>query len=126
MVDLQNRKLQYVNAGHNYPILTDGRNVTDLDTGTIGLGMFQELPFLNSSEIELPKNATISLYTDGVVELVNPKNEQFQVERLIKIIHDFYPLKTDDLNALLFSKLDAWRGEEDYVDDTAVLTCRFF
>ena len=126
MVDLQNRKLQYVNAGHNYPILTDGKNATDLDIGTIGLGMFQELPFLKSSEIVLPKNATISLYTDGVVELVNYKNEQFETNRLVKIIHDFYPLKTDDLNALIFSKLDDWRGEEDYVDDTAVLTCRFF
>jgi sigma-B regulation protein RsbU (phosphoserine phosphatase) len=60
------------------------------------------------------------------VELVNYKNEQFETNRLVKIIHDFYPLKTDDLNALIFSKLDDWRGEEDYVDDTAVLTCRFF
>jgi len=126
VLDLQTRNLTYVNAGHNSPILTDGKNATELDTGTIGLGMFNELPFLKSAEIQLPRNATITLYTDGVVELVNPKNEQFQVERLIKIIHDFYPLKTDDLNALLFSKLDAWRGEEDYVDDTAVLTCRFF
>jgi len=125
-LDLNSRTLKYINAGHNAPVLTDGRNKKALDEGTVGLGMFEELPFLNLREMLLPRNATILLYTDGVVELRNNKGVQFELERLINIIHAYYPLKTDDLNALIFSKLDEWRDEEDFVDDTAVLTCRFF
>lgn len=125
-LDLNSRKLKYINAGHNSPVLTDGKNKKALEEGTVGLGMFEELPFLTLREMQLPRNATILLYTDGVVELRNNKGVQFELERLINIIHAYYPLKTDDLNALIFSKLDEWRDDEDFVDDTAVLTCRFF
>jgi sigma-B regulation protein RsbU (phosphoserine phosphatase) len=125
-LDLNSRRLKYINAGHNSPVLTDGKKHKALDEGTVGLGMFEELPFLDLREMQLPRNATILLYTDGVVELRNNKGVQFELERLINIIHAYYPLKTDDLNALIFSKLDEWRDDEDFVDDTAVLTCRFF
>lgn len=124
--DLQSRMLKFVNAGHNSPVLTDGKTKRLLDNGTVGLGMFDALPFLNAEYIELPRNATILLFTDGVVELRNKKGEQFEIERVVNIIHAYYPLKTDDLNALIFSKLEEWRDDEDYVDDTAVLICRFF
>lgn len=125
-LDLNTRTLKYINAGHNSPVLTDGKNKRLLEEGTVGLGMFETLPFLFLQHVELPRNATILLYTDGVVELRNRKGEQFEIERLVHIIHAYYPLKTDDLNALIFSKLDDWRDNEDFVDDTAVLTCRFF
>jgi sigma-B regulation protein RsbU (phosphoserine phosphatase) len=124
--NLQSRILKFVNAGHNSPVLTDGKTQRLLDKGTVGLGMFDVLPFLNTEHIELPRNATILLFTDGVAELRNKKGEQFEIERLVNIIHAYYPLKTDDLNALIFSKLEEWCGDLDFVDDTAVLICRFF
>lgn len=120
------RTLTYVNAGHNHPILTNGKKSKLLDQGTIGLGMMDELPFLNIGEEILPPNTTLVLYTDGVVELENNKDEQFGLEKIEKIVHTFYPLGMEDLNSLLFSKLDEWRGELDYVDDTAIFSCRFF
>lgn len=126
VMNLDTRIFTYINAGHNSPILINGKENKFLDQGTTGLGMFQELPFLNSESIVMDKNVTIALYTDGVIELLNNRNEQFEVQRLIKTLHSFYPLKTDDMNALLFSKLDEWRGNNDFVDDTAILTCRFY
>jgi sigma-B regulation protein RsbU (phosphoserine phosphatase) len=125
-MNLETRVLTYINAGHNTPILINGKENRFLDQGTTGLGMFEELPFLNSESIAIDKNVTIALYTDGVVELLNNRNEEFEVDRLIKTLRSFSPLKTDDINSLLFSKLDEWRGNKDFVDDTAILTCRFF
>ncbi|GAA0876416.1 hypothetical protein GCM10009118_28260 [Wandonia haliotis] len=124
--NVNTRQLKYINAGHNHPFITDGRNYQFLDKGSIGLGMFEELPFLEEDSISLPKNTTLVLYTDGVVELENEEQEQFEIERVIKVIHSFYPLKTDDLNNLVFSKLDEWKGGAKYADDTAIFTCRFF
>jgi sigma-B regulation protein RsbU (phosphoserine phosphatase) len=120
------RELKYINAGHNHPFVTNGRKVEMLTEGCIGLGMLDELPFIQTGKKILKPNTTIFLYTDGVVELENEKNDYFGVDRLIKLVNAFYPLKMEDLNNLLFSKLDEWRGELDLIDDTAVFSCRFF
>lgn len=120
------RDLTFVNAGHNYPILTDGSSFELLKEGTTGLGMFQELPFLNVGKRHIPNNTTLVLYTDGVVELPNKEGEFFEIKNLIKLIHNFYPLKMDDINTLIFSKLNEWKGDGELVDDTAIISCRFF
>jgi len=120
------RKLQYVNAGHNWPILIRGKSSSFLNKGCIGLGMLEEIPHLESGELEIQNNTTLILYTDGVVELENNTDEQFETERLTKIVQSFYPLSMEDLNEIIFSKLDDWRGSRRYVDDTAILSCRIF
>lgn len=122
----QTRELYYVNAGHNHPILTNGKKVTHLDQGTIGLGMFEQLPFINVGYEVLKPNTTLVMFTDGVVELENELEEQFSLEQLVKNIKMYYPLKMEDLNSLLFSKLEEWKGKLPYVDDTAIFCCRFF
>jgi sigma-B regulation protein RsbU (phosphoserine phosphatase) len=121
------RVLKYINAGHNHPVMTTSKkDVTMLSEGTIGLGMLEELPFINEGEVVLKPNTTIVSYTDGVVELENKEGEQFGMDRLIKTIHSFYALSMDDMNNLIFSKLEDWKGELEYVDDTAIFACRFF
>lgn len=120
------RKLKYINAGHNHPFVTNGKKVEMLDQGTIGLGMLDELPFINQGALELKPNTTLVLYTDGVIELEDAKGEFFELERLIKLVHNYYPLSMEDLNNLIFSKLDEWRADKSLVDDTAIFTCRFF
>lgn len=120
------RKLKYINAGHNWPILIHGNQSTFLNKGCIGLGMLAEIPALESEEVEIETNTTLILYTDGVVELENKEEEQFETDRLTKIVQNFYPLSMEDLNEIIFSKLDDWRGRKKYVDDTAILSCRIF
>lgn len=120
------RRLKYVNAGHNHPILTNGKKAQFLDSGSIGLGMLDEIPFIEPAEVEIHPNSTLILYTDGIVELQNKAGEYFQTDRLIKLIHSFYPLKMEDLNNLIFSKLDEFRDTEELVDDTAIFSCRIF
>ncbi|MCG8576639.1 MAG: PP2C family protein-serine/threonine phosphatase [Flavobacteriales bacterium] len=122
----KNRKLKYINAGHNYPILVRGKESKFLNTGCIGLGMLEELPFLEMGSAEIQSNTTLILYTDGVVELENDTSEQFETDRLTKIVQNFYPLSMEDLNEIIFGKLDDWRGLKKYVDDTAILSCRIF
>jgi len=120
------RQLKYINAGHNWPILIRNKDSQFLNKGCIGLGMLEELPFLESDTVTIKNNTTIVLYTDGVVELENATEEQFETDRLTKIVQSFYPLSMEDLNEIVFSKLDDWRGKKNYVDDTAILSCRIF
>lgn len=120
------RELKYVNAGHNHPFISTGKKVEFLTEGCIGLGMLDELPFIHVGKKILKHNTTIVLYTDGVVELENEKNDFFSIERLVKMVNSYYPLKMEDLNNVIFSKLDEWRGKRSLVDDTAIFSCRFF
>lgn len=120
------RKMKYVNAGHNWPILIRGKSSSFLNKGCIGLGMFEEIPHIETGDVDIQTNTTLILYTDGVVELENGTDEQFETERLTKIVQSFFPLSMEDLNAIIFSKLDDWRGSRRYVDDTAILSCRIF
>lgn len=124
--NIETRKLTYINAGHNHPFLTNGKTFELLDKGTIGLGMMEDLPFLKVGSLYLEPNSTLVMYTDGIIELENEKNEFFELERLIKLVHNYYPLKMEDLNNIIFSKLDEWRASRNYVDDTAIFSCRFF
>lgn len=120
------RELTYVNAGHNQPFITTGKEVKLLDIGSVGLGMFDEMPFVQVGSEILKPNTTLMLYTDGVVELENERNQPFELDNLVRLVHNFYRLSMEDMNNLIFSKLDEWRGSRKLVDDTAVFSCRFF
>ena len=120
------RIMKYVNAGHNQPFLLHGRKITALNEGCIGLGMLDELPYVNVGKLTLSPNTTFVLYTDGVVELENKDGEHFGVNRLIDNVKAYSTLKMEDMNNILFSKLDEWKGELNFVDDTAVFSCKFF
>ncbi len=120
------RKMTYINAGHNHPLLLMGRKSQALNQGCIGLGMLDELPSINIGKLTVPNNSTLVLFTDGVVEIENEEGEQFGVERLIKNIQAYAPLKMEDMNNIIFSKLDEWRGKLNYGDDTAIISCKFF
>jgi sigma-B regulation protein RsbU (phosphoserine phosphatase) len=100
------RELIYVNAGHNHPFISTGKETTFLSEGCIGLGMLDELPFIDIGKQILKPNTTLVLFTDGVVELENHEKEQFSVERLARTVNAFYPLKMEDLNNLIFSKFN--------------------
>ena len=121
-----NRKLKYINAGHNQPVLLMGKEYLLLHDGCIGLGMLDELPNIKVGQIVLPPKSTLVLYTDGVVELENEDGDFFGIEGLIKNIQSFSSLKMEDMNNILFSKLDEWKGDLPYSDDTAILCCKIF
>lgn len=120
------RVLRYVNAGHNHPILFNGLKTEDLSKGCIGLGMFEEIPKIEVGETTIAPDSVLICFTDGLVELENSEEEQFEEDRLIKIVSENSHLKINDLNKLIFMELDRFRGGLKYLDDTAILSFRFF
>jgi len=124
--NIETRKLKYVNAGHNHPVLTNGKTVTMLNKGSTGLGMFDKLPFVDSDEVDVEPNSTLICYTDGIVELENEAGEAYEIQRLIDTIHENYLVNMTMLNEIIFEKLVEFKEGENYIDDTAILSCRFF
>lgn len=121
------RTLHYLNAGHNPPVLLTNGKIHHLESGSVGIGMLDELPFINKSEIKIGMDAMIVCYTDGVVEIEDEREDEFGYERIGKIMIDNQQnLKhVDDLISHIISSLDSHRGSNPYFDDTALLCCRF-
>lgn len=79
------KKFKYVNAGHNPPLLIRDGKICKLNKGGIILGVMKTIfPYI-SEEIELRKNDTIILFTDGVSEAMNREGEEFSDKRLEEI-----------------------------------------
>jgi sigma-B regulation protein RsbU (phosphoserine phosphatase) len=67
------RQLEYVNAGHNPPILYNmiNKSITMLCEGCVGLGMLDEIPFISVGSKRLNDSCKLLCYTDGLVEYIN-------------------------------------------------------
>jgi sigma-B regulation protein RsbU (phosphoserine phosphatase) len=119
-------ELKYVNAGHNHPVLYQNKEIVMLESGCTGLGMLDELPSVKVGQLTITPNSSLVLYTDGIVELENEDEEQYGIERLIKNVELYSNLAMEDMNSIIFSKLEEWKGKQKYDDDTAIFSCKFF
>ena len=82
ILDINTGILTYANAGHNKPvILGDSIEFLNAKSGIV-LG-FLEDPEITEEKFQLYKNQGILLYTDGVTEAINNKDEFYGDKRLI-------------------------------------------
>lgn len=121
----ESRKLTYINAGHNPPVLLNGNEVQMLQEGSIGLGMFEELPWIKEAEVTVEPESVLVCYTDGVVEAEDKNGKQFGTQSLSEILLDNRHLAMRDLNAALQMKLEHFKSPKGFTDDVALLSCRF-
>ena len=81
----QNATLTYSSAGHERILLfrDKGQQVETIKSGGFMLGMIDDIEvFLEEKEIKLSPQDKILLYTDGVTEAQNSKEQMFGIERL--------------------------------------------
>jgi sigma-B regulation protein RsbU (phosphoserine phosphatase) len=75
-------RVQYVNAGHNLPILRRaGGEMVQLYKGGMPLGWFDDNP-LQQHEVTLEAGDLLVLYTDGVTDACNRAGDEFGMIRL--------------------------------------------
>ena len=74
----KNKTLQYINAGHNYPLLINKTKTTFLNKGCIGLGMLEKIPKIEVSKIQFQQDTVLVCYTDGLVDLENNNGVPFR------------------------------------------------
>lgn len=121
-----NRQLDYINCGHNPPLLmSPNHEVEWLKLGSVGLGMFDQIPNIQTGQVTARENAIIVCYTDGLVEVENEALEEFGTERLEDLVKENYNSTMADLNSKVIQELNIFRESMPFVDDTTVLSCRF-
>lgn len=123
----KNRELKYVNAGHNPPILCwEGEMRSEsLGAGTTILGAFETLPFLEIGKRSHLKNFNIHLYTDGLTENFNDKDEEYGDERFEKYVKTNLCVEPEVFHQAFFKELEGFSNGIERMDDITLLSLRF-
>ena len=88
--------IEYVNAGHNPPLLVRKGKIQKLEKGGIILGVMKTM-FYESELVKLEKDDVIILFTDGISEAKNIKDEEFSDERLEKLVLELSELSVSEI-----------------------------
>ncbi len=87
VLDPQTGTLQYINAGHNPPLVGRiGGQVEQLESGGFPLGILPMADF-EVGEINLEAGESLVIYSDGVSEANNLQEEEFGMERLVQVVN---------------------------------------
>jgi serine phosphatase RsbU (regulator of sigma subunit) len=117
------RRLTYVNAGHNAPILRRANGGLEiLDVGGLPLGIQKDVTYETAS-VELRPGDALIFFTDGVVEAFNEAGEEFGNERWLAAIRNLPDWKAQDTLQFLMKRVDEFVGATRQSDD---ITCLVF
>jgi len=110
---------RFVCAGHPYPLLRRaGGELLELGEGSLPLGIRFELE-LQALETRVEPGDTLLLYTDGVVETLNPDGQAFGFERLPAALASGGTSR--EIHDRVFREVDAFRRDEPVLDDCSLV-----
>ena len=121
----QTRELRYINAGHNPPYLYDKtlKKLYELKDGCPGIGMLDEIPFINEGFMKVPNPSKLICFTDGLTELENEDKEEIGLEELEKCMSNDDSVKENFVCLQKVLKLE--KGNPALFDDITILGMDF-
>jgi len=124
--DPTTRRLAYVNAGHNSPVIRrTNASIERLESAALPLGITPEATF-PSAEVTLQPGDTLVLFTDGVVEAFNAAGEEFSDNRWLNIIRGLPNLNAQQTLEFLMKSVEDFVGATRQSDDITCLVLRCF
>lgn len=89
LLDLKTGRLDFCNAGHNYPYIKRKNGNDELLDATHGtpLGLFENMEY-GAGSAALLKGDCLIMYTDGVTEAMDPVENLYGEERLINLLKE--------------------------------------
>ena len=125
-LDLQTGRLEYVNAGHNPPLIynEEGRFVYLRSKAGFVLTGMEGLKY-KAQETTLRPGDRLFLYTDGVTEANDPDCRLYGEERLLNYMNSVRDLPTEELLPGLKKDIDGFVQDAEQFDDITMLGLRY-
>ncbi|HKV77405.1 MAG TPA: PP2C family protein-serine/threonine phosphatase [Candidatus Sulfotelmatobacter sp.] len=118
--DTVHRTVHYINAGHNNPILRRASGqIERLDVGGLPFGIMPDAAY-QAATVTVAPGDWLLIFTDGLVEAVNARDEEYGEPRLLITLEAGKALPPNDLLKRLMSDLDVFVGNTPQHDD---VTC---
>jgi len=121
--DIATRKLRYTNAGHLPGFcLWDGKGI-HLDKGGIVLGVVEDYGYQEGC-VDVPADAVLIGYSDGLVEPENAYGEEFGVSRLEAAAQRVRQATPKKIAESLMTTAEEWSGSPEQADDMTVIVAK--
>lgn len=119
--DHKNGILEYINAGHNPPVLfnTATWQVMHLHSLCVGIGMIDEIPPVKEKILTINDYSKIVCYTDGLSDLKGDDGKEILTKEIVKHITNNDPVEKN-IRAML-KKLGIPDNNPDLFDDVSIL-----
>lgn len=126
MLEVSSGKLTYVNAGHNPPAIKreDGTfRYLKCAPGFVLAGL-EGIPY-QQENIQLQKGDSIYLYTDGVTDTINVKEEMYGEDNLEKVLNANREEAPEIILNVIKKELEEFAGEAEQFDDVTMLCMKY-
>jgi sigma-B regulation protein RsbU (phosphoserine phosphatase) len=120
ILDVAAGQLHVGTAGHPAPLVADGESFQPLAIEPqLVLGVDPDTQYVTET-FALPPQSSLLLYTDGVVECPDARDERFGTERLRRALYGRYDDATGMLDHVI-GAVNHFRGNRDLDDDLTVV-----
>jgi sigma-B regulation protein RsbU (phosphoserine phosphatase) len=118
--------LEYVNAGHNPPLLYQAAcgEVRQLERTGMVLGLFDDVDYAQAALTMAPGDCLL-LYTDGLTESVNASLEEFGLDRVCEVLLQHIDSSAEEAVGALEAALAQFTGAVDQFDDITLVLIKF-
>ena len=115
------RTVDYINAGHNNPILRRASGqIERLDVGGLPFGIQPEAKY-ESATVTLAPGDWLIIFTDGLVEAENAQQEEYGEARLLTAIEAGKSVEPAEMLKRLMAEVDLFVGNTPQHDDVTCL-----
>ncbi len=124
--DSARRSVHYINAGHNTPILRRASGqVERLDVGGLPFGILPEVQY-QAATVTLAPDDWLIIFTDGLVEAVNARDEEYGEFRVLTGIEAGRSGSPAEMLNRLMAELDLFVGNTPQHDDVTCMLLKSF
>jgi sigma-B regulation protein RsbU (phosphoserine phosphatase) len=127
-IDVDTRAMRYINAGHNSPVVRRANGeIERLSIGgqPFGLPLMDDRePTYPSGTVQFASGDLLFIFTDGVIEAVDDRGEEFAEARLVPIIQSAPPESASDTLKRVMSNVNTFVGYARQHDDITCLIVR--
>jgi phosphoserine phosphatase RsbU/P len=118
------KTFNYVNAGHNPPLLVRNGIITKLEIGGMILGVMKTIMPYKSESVQLQKDDVLVMFTDGISEAMNKKGEEFSDETLEKISLEMANESAESILKRIQSEVQKFADGANQSDDITLVVVK--
>ena len=126
ILDTVTGKITAANAGHEYPVIMQTGSGFKLvkDKHGLVIGGMEGIRY-REYELDMTPGSKLFLYTDGVPEATNEKNEMFGTERMLEAMNEDPAASPEDILKNVRKAVDGFVKDAEQFDDLTMLCLEY-
>jgi sigma-B regulation protein RsbU (phosphoserine phosphatase) len=128
LIDTHSEKITYARAGHTPMLITRDGKTREFTPKGIGIGLESGEIFnrvIEEVEIPLNHNSTITLFSDGIPELMNKDRQQYGTQKFISLLESSNSNSCNQTMQEILSDLDNHNNLPDQNDDITLILLKY-